>query len=66
MVDQVAAKVGVQSPAWHSRLKDPAVAYNYGWIQSLAWQLTYATGIAIKLKTKTKQLLSCGFCRSEV
>ena len=31
------------------------LSYNYTWIQSLAWELPYAVGAAIKLKKKKKK-----------
>ena len=50
---QVPAEVQVQSPAWHSGLR---FQHRCSWgkvtdaaqIQSLAWELSYAMGIAIK------------------
>ena len=56
-VPQIDAKAQVQSPAWHSGLRiwhchscgvGPAVAR----IQSLAWELPYATDAAKKIARK--------------
>ena len=45
----------VQSPAWHSGLKDPSIATDVAaQIQSLAQELPYAKDAAIKKKKKKK------------
>jgi len=55
-VAQVAAEAQVQSPVWHSGLKFPVLPQLWhrpaaaAWIQSLAWKLPYALGVAIKKK----------------
>ena len=54
----VTAEVRVQSLGWRSRLKDPALLRAVAWaadvacIQSLAWELPYAAGVALKTKTE--------------
>ena len=45
---QVAAEAQVQSPAWGSGCQGSGVATAAAWIQSLARELPYGTGAAIK------------------
>ena len=52
----VAAEARVRSLAGHSGLKNPAIATATAQSQSLAWERTYAMGVAIK-KKKEWQLL---------
>ena len=60
-VTQVTAEVQVQSLAWHSGLKDPALprqrhrSQSVAEVHPLAWELPYATSAAIKLKKKKKE-----------
>lgn len=48
--DQVAAEAQVQSPAWDSGLKDPAL------LQLQCRELSYATGVAKKKKKQINRL----------
>ena len=60
-VTQVTAEVQVQSLAWHSGLKDPALprqrhrSQSVAEVHPLAWELPYATSAAVKLKKKRKK-----------
>ena len=51
-VAQVAEEAQVRSLGWHSGLKGSGVAAAAAWIQSLAQELPYAVGAAVKLKRK--------------
>ena len=52
-VSLVPAEARVRSPAWHSGLKDPVLLQLWcrlaaaAWIQSGAWEIPYAAGVAI-------------------
>lgn len=51
----VAAEVQVRSLAWCSGLKYMALLSAVARSQSLAWEILYATGVAIKKKTVNHQ-----------
>ena len=52
---QIDAEVQFQSPAWCSGLKDPALPQPLAQTQSLAQELPYTVGAAIKGKKKKKK-----------